>query len=30
MPLSAQQHELIETLEKTAASDFWTDPDNVA
>jgi hypothetical protein len=26
MPLSAQQYELIETLEKTGASDFWTDP----
>ena len=24
MPLSAKQHELLETLEKTSASDFWT------
>lgn len=25
MPLTAHQYELIETLEKTSASDFWTD-----
>ena len=30
MPLSAQQYELLETLETTAASDFWTDPTHVA
>ena len=24
MPLSAQHYELLETLEKTASSDFWT------
>ena len=24
MPLTAQQDELIETLEKTASSEFWT------
>ena len=26
MPLSAKQYELLETLEKTSASGFWTDP----
>ena len=26
MPLTAQQYELLETLETTAASDVWTDP----
>ena len=26
MPLSAQQDELLDTLDNTSSSDFWTDP----